>query len=155
MVGLTLFLCCINLGLGGLWVLSLFVWLCLKLVVNSPFAGADLWLSQFKIPSKVSGKCFSNVRMNLSHLKCKRSIHMLYLELIYLASQFASHINASSAFLVWVGSIELSFWRVLPNAVLIRLWYSAWVSLFFCHMLDVVGHWVLKVVITCGLLCWN
>ena len=58
-----------------------------------------LW-SQFNISSKMSGKCFSNVGMNLSHSKYKGSICMLYFVPIYLMSQFTSCIKASCGLLV-------------------------------------------------------
>ena len=73
----------------------------------------------------MSGKCFPNVGMNLSHLKCKGSISTLYLVLIYLASLFISHINASCTSLVWAGSRKLTFCMVSCYAVLIRHMYSS------------------------------
>ena len=101
----------------------------------------------------MSGNCFSNVGMNLSHLKYKGSICTLYLALVYLASQFASHINASCAFLVWVGSTKLTLWMVFHNAVVIILVFFLSEHLFFFHdMLYVVGHWDGKVVMAYRLL---
>ena len=62
----------------------------------------------------MSGKCFSNVRMNLSHSEYKGSICMLFFVLICLASLFALHIITSCAFLVWFESTKEIF-EIAPH----------------------------------------
>ena len=71
---------------------------------------------------------------------------MLYVVLIYLASLFASHINASCVFLVWVGCTILTFLIVFCNEVLNQTCILSEHLFFFHNMLDVVGHWDLKMV---------
>ena len=96
--------------LGGLWICCLYVWSCLESLLLSllpvdtdwpwPYSELCFWWSQFNMSYRMSGRCFSNVGVNLSHSKYIGIIYTLYLIPILIMSPFtlASNLHVPSWF---------------------------------------------------------